>query len=153
MYGAVEDVTEPHKTQSWVFLANLRWNSLPTSCEGTHFFIVSKGTMVILRTVTHMIPRVNREADKNRSFFFLALPWYSITIWLRQLVLHRESWQFFLGSMCYCAILLCWPNLLWHLLVFDVVFRNGEVKSEISQGTSAWIHWCLPNIKPPTVSA
>lgn len=70
MYGAVEDVTEPHKTQSWVFLANLRWNSLPTSCEGTHFFIVSKGTMVILRTVTHMIPRVNREADKNRSFFF-----------------------------------------------------------------------------------
>ncbi len=65
MYGSVDDVMEPHKTQSFVFLAKLRWNS-PASCEGTHFFIVSKGTMLILRTVAHMIPRANREADKNR---------------------------------------------------------------------------------------
>lgn len=80
---------------------------LPT-CVGTHYQLPAKALTSLLSPRVpwwfwglswHMIPRVNREADKNRSLFVpflghchdIASQYDS-----GSLVLHRESWHFFL---------------------------------------------------------
>ena len=122
---------------------------LPT-CVETHYQLPAKALTSLLSPRVpwwfwglswHMIPmpRVNKEADKKRSCFF----WHCHDIASQY---DSGSWFFtkshdtFFGSMCYCAILLCWPKTCCGISSFSIyiVFRNGE--GEIRDFTR---HICL----------